>query len=51
MNKKKLMPQTTQPINPITIQGLATQFVELSDKDLQKIVGGFAIPRGSGYPR
>jgi bacteriocin-like protein len=39
MNKKNLTPQMTQPANRITIQDLSTQFVELSDKDLQQIVG------------
>jgi bacteriocin-like protein len=39
MNKKKLLFQATQPANCITIQNLPTQFVELSDKDLQQIVG------------
>jgi bacteriocin-like protein len=39
MNKKKLLSQSTQPANCITIQDVPTQFVELSDKDLQQIVG------------
>ena len=39
MHKKSLMPQATQPTNCITIQNLPTQFVELSDKELQQIVG------------
>jgi bacteriocin-like protein len=40
MHKKNLIPQATPPVNPITIQDVATQFAELSDKDLQQIVGG-----------
>ena len=39
MHKKNLTPQTTPPVNRITIKDLPTLFIELSDKDLQQIVG------------
>jgi hypothetical protein len=51
MHKKNLTSQTTQPVNRITIQELATQFVELSNKDLQEIVGAgepASAPIGGG---
>jgi bacteriocin-like protein len=47
MNQKKLLLQAIQPFNHITIQNLPTEFVELSDKDLQQIVGG-RQPRSDG---
>jgi bacteriocin-like protein len=47
MNQRKWLLQTTQPVNRITIQDLPTQFVELSDKELQQIVGG-RQPRAGG---
>jgi bacteriocin-like protein len=40
MHKKKLLSQAVQPTNGITIQDLSTEFTELSDKDLQQIIGG-----------
>jgi hypothetical protein len=39
MHKKNLISHAAQPANLITIQDLPTQLVELSDKDLQQIVG------------
>jgi len=52
MHKKNLISQVTQPINRSTIQELPTQFIELSDKDLQHIVGGSEpASAGSGNRR
>ena len=39
MHKKNLISQAAQPANRITLQNLSTEFAELSDKDLQQIVG------------
>ena len=48
MHKKNLTPQATQPANSLTIQELPTQFIELSDKDLQQIIGGRQPSIGGG---
>ena len=41
--KKNLRPQTTQPSKRITMQNLPTQLVEMSEKDLQQVIGGVAF--------
>ena len=49
MDKKKLLSQATRPGKRITIKDLPNQLVELPEKDLQQIVGGFAFGGMGGY--
>ena len=45
MDKKNLIPPTTQPFHHLTIQELSTELVELSENDLQQLIGGIGIAR------
>lgn len=40
MDKKNLLSQATRPGKRITIQNLPAQLVEMSEEDLQQVVGG-----------
>lgn len=40
MTQKNLMSQTVKPANSITTQDLSAELVELSEEDLQQVVGG-----------
>jgi hypothetical protein len=40
VHKKNLIPQAILPVNPITIQDLPTELVELSDEALSQVWGG-----------
>ncbi len=43
MNTKNLISRSVKRVNGFTIQDLAIDLVELSEKDLQHIVGGFEL--------
>ena len=52
------MSQMVNPVNPITIQDLSAEVVELSEEDLQQVVGGLRItitpirrPISIGFPK
>jgi bacteriocin-like protein len=40
MDKQNLLSQAIRPSKHITVQDLSTHLIELSEKDLQQIVGG-----------
>ena len=41
--KKNLLPQATRPGKRVNIEYLPAELVQLSEKDLQQIAGGFAF--------
>jgi hypothetical protein len=43
MNKKNLMSQMVNPVNPITIQDLPSEMVELSEEALSQVFGGCEV--------
>ncbi len=43
MFKKTSISQMAQPINRLIIKDLSAELVELSENDLQQLIGGIAI--------
>ncbi len=48
MDKKNLMSQVAHPINKLTVQDLPIELAELSDEELQQVVGGKEIKYRDG---
>jgi bacteriocin leader peptide (microcyclamide/patellamide family) len=44
MNKKNLISQMVNPVNHLTINNLPAELVELSEENLQQVVGGKKPP-------